>query len=475
MTTIVWYRQDLRIADNPALYAAAARGPVLPLYILDEVNPGPKWSPGGASRWWLHHSLATLRDNLGGLVLQRGDPRELLPDLVKASGATAVTWNRCYEPFAITRDTAIKSALQEQGVEVESFNGSLLHEPWDVKTGAGGPFKVYTPFWRACRGRPFAVPLRKPKLDIVTGAKSEHLDDWQLLPSKPNWAKGFEPIWQPGEAGARKRLDRFVKSGLADYRTERDRPDKDNISRLSPHLHFGEISPRQLFARMAIESQDRAKAASVEKFLAELGWREFSHHLLYHFPALPAENWRSAFDAYPWRDSEADLKAWQRGMTGYPLVDAGMRELWHTGFMHNRVRMVAASFLIKHLRIDWRRGEEWFWDTLLDADLANNAAGWQWVAGSGADASPYFRIFNPMMQGEKVDPDGAYVRRWCPELAKLPDEAIHAPFKAKPDVLAKAGIDLGRTYPKPIVDHDEARAKALAGYKKVRAEHGGAP
>jgi deoxyribodipyrimidine photo-lyase len=470
MTTIVWFRQDLRTADNPALAAAAARGPVLPLYILDEVNPGPKWSPGGASRWWLHHSLATLRDNLGGLVLQRGDPHELLSALVKASGANAVLWNRCYEPYAIARDTAIKSALQAQGVEVQSFNGSLLHEPWDVATGAGGPFKVYTPFWRACRGRPVAAPVRKPKLDIVTGGKSDRLDDWELLPSKPNWAKGFETIWQPGEAGARKRLDRFVKTGLADYRTQRDRPDKENISRLSPHLHFGEISPRQLWARMAIESEDQAKAASAEKFLAEIGWREFSHHLLYHFPTLPDANWRPAFDAYPWRDSEADLKAWQRGMTGYPLVDAGMRELWHTGFMHNRVRMVAASFLIKHLRIDWRRGEEWFWDTLLDADLANNAAGWQWVAGSGADASPYFRIFNPMMQGEKFDPDGAYVRRWCPELAKLPDDAIHAPFKAKPEVLAKAGVELGRTYPKPIVDHDEARAKALAGYKAVRAE-----
>jgi len=477
MTTIVWFRQDLRIADNPALSAAAARGPVLPLYILDDVNAG-SWRPGGASRWWLHRSLDALSADLGGLVLRRGNAREILPDLVKASGATAVFWNRCYEPYAIARDTAIKADLQKQGVEVQSFNGSLLHEPWDVKTGAGGPFKVYTPFWRACRGRPVDAPLRKPKLDIVASGQSEKIDDWKLLPTKPNWAKGFEDIWQPGETGARKRLDRFVKSGLAGYATGRDRPDQENISRLSPHLHFGEISPRQLVARMAIESEDRAKTASTktasaEKFLAEIGWREFSYHLLYHFPTLPEQNWRDAFDTYPWRDSAADLKAWQRGMTGYPLVDAGMRELWHTGFMHNRVRMVAASFLIKHLRIDWRRGEEWFWDTLLDADLANNAASWQWVAGSGADASPYFRIFNPMMQGEKFDPGGAYVRRWCPELAKLPDDAIHAPFKAKPDVLAKAGVELGRTYPNPIVDHDEARAKALAGYKKVQAERDG--
>jgi len=468
MTTIVWFRQDLRIADNPALNAAAARGPVVPLFILDDVSPGPKWRPGGASRWWLHHSLKALSADLGALALRRGDPRDLLPEFARKAGASAVFWNRCYEPFAIARDTAIKSALQGQGIEVQSFNAGLLHEPWEIATGSGGPFKVYTPFWRASRAKPVEAPLRKPKLDVQTILGSESLDDWGLLPQQPNWAAGWDTIWQPGERGARERLAAFVKTGLAGYKTLRDRPDCENISRLSPHLHWGEISPRQIFARMTMETEDRAKSASAEKFLAEIGWREFAYHLLYHFPTLPEDNWRRAFDAYPWRDSAADLKAWQRGLTGYPLVDAGMRELWQTGFMHNRVRMVAASFLIKHLRIDWRRGEEWFWDTLVDADLANNAAGWQWVAGSGADASPYFRIFNPMKQGETFDPDGAYVRRWCPELAKLPNDVIHAPFEASPEILKNAGVELGRTYPKPIVDHAQARAAALAGYQKVR-------
>ena len=297
---------------------------------------------------------------------------------------------------------------------------------------------------------------------------SDSLADWRLLPRDPNWAAGWETLWQPGEAGALVQFDEFVENGLARYREYRDRPDLQGTSRLSPHLHWGEISPRQIWARLALEAEDPLKRDSANKFLSEIGWREFAHHLLYYFPTLPEQNWRQTFDAYPWRDSADDFKAWQQGRTGYPLVDAGMRELWQTGWMHNRARMITASFLVKHLRIDWRRGEAWFWDTLLDANLANNAAGWQWVAGSGADASPYFRIFNPITQGKKFDPNGDYVRRWCPELARLPNEIIHEPFKAKPETLAQAGIKLGQTYPHPIVDHDQARGAALEGYSKVR-------
>jgi deoxyribodipyrimidine photo-lyase len=467
MTTLLWFRQDLRLRDNPALAAATARGRVVPVFILDDSDE--RWSPGAASLWWLHHSLDALRKELGALSLYRGDPRTILPQLVAQAKATAVVWNRCYDAHAIKRDTAIKEQLKRDGVTAESFNAALLIEPWEIQTGGGGPYKVFTPYWRAAQARGFAAPVPKPTtIDAHRLASSEKLDDWQLPPTKPDWAKDFAEHWTPGEHGALDRFEQFVAEDLAAYDELRDRPDKPATSRLSPHLHFGEISPRQIYARLATHQDDKTKSAGIAKFMSEIGWREFAHHLLYHFPTLPDANWREAFDAYPWRTSKADLKAWQRGATGYPLVDAGMRELWATGFMHNRVRMIAASFLIKHLRLDWRLGEQWFWDTLVDADLANNAAGWQWVAGSGADASPYFRIFNPVAQGEKFDPNGGYVRRWCPELSKLPDKFIHAPWKADAETLKAAGITLGKSYPKPIVDHDAARKAALDGYQKVR-------
>jgi deoxyribodipyrimidine photo-lyase len=471
MATIVWFRQDLRIRDNPALAAAAALGPILPVYILDEITPGPHWRHGGASRWWLHCSLTALADELGALTLRRGDPRTILPALIEETGATAVYWNRCYEPFAVDRDSQLKASLQAKGIEVASFNSSLLHEPWELTTGSGGAFKVYTPFWRASRARSVTYPFpvgQPPKANIVSWA-GDLLAKWNLLPTKPDWATGWQHLWQPGETGALAKLDKFVSSGLAGYRTRRDRPDLDGSSRLSPHLHFGEISPRQIWARLAVEAEDSSKRADVEKFCEELGWREFAYHLLYHFPSLPEDNWRRSFDRFPWRKNDRDFAAWQTGHTGYPFVDAAMRELWQTGWMHNRARMVAASFLVKHLRIDWRRGEAWFWDTLVDADLANNAAGWQWVAGSGADAAPYFRIFNPIVQGRKFDASGNYVRRWCPELARLSDDHIHAPFEAPPDVLAQCGVRLGENYPHPIVDHTAARRAALAGYEQVKA------
>lgn len=474
MKSIVWFRQDLRLADNPALAHAASKGAVVPVYILDESAEAR--AIGGASRWWLHHSLEALAKSLGGLVILRGNPRDLLPELARETQAQGVYWNRCYESYAIARDTQIKGRLTRDGIDVASFNGGLLFEPWTVQTKDGGPYKVYSPFWRACLQLPLEAPQPAPRVEFAkTDGLGVALEDLGLLPVKPNWAKDFAREWTPGEDGARNRLDAFLDDGIDGYAELRNRPDLPHTSRLSPHLHFGEISPRQIWAAATARAEaDKAARKDTEKFLAELGWREYSYHLLYHFPELPERNWRRAFDAYPWTTDTKHLAAWQRGKTGYPIVDAGMRELWATGYMHNRVRMIVASFLIMHLRIDWRRGEAWFWDTLVDADLANNAASWQWVACSGADAAPYFRIFNPMQQGRKFDPDGAYVRRWCPELARLPDAHLHAPFEASQDALREAGVALGVDYPKPIVDHTEARKAALAGYDKVKAAPAGA-
>lgn len=471
MTTLVWFRQDLRLTDNPALREAAAKGRIIPLFILeDPASSGDPHPLGGASRWWLHHSLARLCEALPGLTLLQGDPRALLPQLAEETGAEAVYWNRCYEPHAIARDSDIKADLKAKGIEVRSFKASLLYEPFELKTKTGGPYKVYSPFWRAAQELEIAPPLEKPAtIEIASGCSGGSLEHFGLLPRRPDWAKGWDDIWTPGEEGAAERLSAFLKTGLKGYGSLRNRPDLPNVSRLSAHLHFGDISPRQVWhetLRHMEAHPDQEKDGW--KFLSELAWREFSYHLLYHFPKLPEENWKPAFDAYPWRESEEDLKAWQRGQTGYPIVDAGMRELWQTGWMHNRVRMIVASFLIKHLRLHWHHGEEWFRDTLVDADLANNSASWQWVAGSGADAAPYFRIFNPMTQGEKFDPEGDYVRKWVPELAKLDTAYLHAPFDAPEAALRKAGVELGKSYPKPIVDHAKARQAALDGYEAVK-------
>jgi deoxyribodipyrimidine photo-lyase len=489
MTTVVWFRRDLRITDNPALLEASRRGDVVPLFILDEDGRGDAATSerlpadngagrplGGASRWWLHHSLSALGAGLGGLLLLRGRSAQVLSDVIAATNATAVYWNRSYEPLAVRHDTALKTAVSERGVEARSFIGNVLNEPWEVTGISGKPYEVFSPYWRACRARPLADPLPAP-----TGLRlarlprgGERLADWKLLPERPNWAAGWEPIWQPGEAGAQRQLAAFLANGLRGYSTLRDRPDLSHTSRLSPHLHWGEISPRQVAAATSrrVDSEP-ALGPDGDKLLSEIGWREFAIQLLFHHPLLAERNWRPAFDAYPWRDDPEAWDAWRCGRTGYPMVDAGMRELWQTGWMHNRARMIVASFLVKHLRLHWQRGEAWFWDTLVDADLANNANGWQWVAGSGADAAPYFRIFNPVTQGRKFDPDGAYVRRWCPELARLPAAFIHAPFEAPAGVLAAAGVVLGTTYPKPIVDHARARAAALAGYEAVRARSAG--
>ena len=467
---VVWFRHDLRLADNPALRAAGRR-PVVPLYVLDDGTPG-MWAPGGASRWWLHHSLNALDRALRvaglRLVLRRGDAATVVPAVACEIGAVQVLWNRCYEPFAIACDTAIGQSLRAAGIRAESFNASLLFEPSTVKTGSGAPYRVFTPFWRACLAAPPAAAAISTPRSLAGPPRwpdSDRLDDWQLTPTRPDWATGFGAVWRPGEDGAHARLRRFLDDRLGRYANSRDRPADDATALLSPHLHFGEIGPRQIWH--AVSRRDReggVPSAAAAKFLSELGWREFAYHLLFHFPTMPETNLRDGFDRFPWRKDAAALRAWQRGRTGYPIVDAGMRELWQTGWMHNRVRMIAASFLVKHLLIDWRDGARWFWDTLVDADLANNSAGWQWVAGTGADAAPFFRIFNPVAQGERFDPDGAYVRRWVPEIARLPDRWLHRPFVAPPDVLDAAGVRLGASYPAPIVDHAFARRRALAAF-----------
>jgi len=475
---LIWFRRDLRLDDHPALAAAVASGrPIVPVYIFDQGDETR--AIGAASRWWLDKSLRALGADLerrgSRLILRSGDVEPTLLDLVAETGAAAVFWNRLYEPGQTARDARLKARLKSQGIEVESFNASLLVEPWKVTTGSGGPFKVFTPFWRAAQPHlelspspPAPGRLNAP----MAWPASQALASWNLHPTRPDWSGGFD-IWTPGEAGAHARLKRFLAHGLSRYAEGRDHPAAEAISRLSPHLHFGEIGPRQIWA--AIEAAVQLSPAlnrDADKFKAELGWREFSHLLLFHEPSLPTENFKPAFDAFPWRDDEAAYLAWTRGQTGYPMVDAGMRELWTTGFMHNRVRMLVASFLVKHLLIDWRKGEQWFWDTLVDADLAANAASWQWVAGSGADAAPYFRIFSPVGQGQKFDADGQYVRKWIPELAGLPTFALHEPWTLDPAVLRAGGVTLGVTYPKPIVDHAFARQRALAALEATKAEQG---
>lgn len=468
---IVWFRNDLRLADNPALTMAAAHNrPVIPLFILEEGVDDP-WPIIGAARWRLHQSLAALAGDIaalgGRLILRRGRPAEILPALAAETGAHGVYWNRRYEPAAIARDAALKSALKAQGLSAETFNGALLFEPWEIKTGGGTPYKVFTPFWRACRtaatqpAEPLAAPARLP-FPAVTVA-GDQLDDWKLTPTAPDWAAEMRGAWDAGERAALARLTAFLDGPVDDYKAARDFPGTEGVSRLSPYLRFGEISPRQIWrAALVKAAADPARAAGAEAFLREVGWREFSYHLLYHFPHIAEAPFNEKFAGFGWLEDAKGLEAWRRGLTGYPIVDAGMRQLWRTGWMHNRVRMIVASFLVKDLLVSWREGAAWFWDTLIDADLANNSASWQWVAGCGADAAPYFRIFNPITQGEKFDPQGRYVRRWVPELAALPDRVIHQPWTASALVLREAGVTLGETYPLPIIDHGAARDRALA-------------
>jgi len=475
--TLVWFRLDLRLADNPALDAAVEHGrPVVPVFIWAPGEEDP-WAPGAASRWWLHQSLQALDTALrlagSRLILRCGRSLETLRALVGETGAAAVVWNRRYEPALTARDTRIKEALRADGLEVTSFNSALLNEPWTIANKAGRPFQVFTPFWRHCMSlaEP-AAPSRPPgKLrSLARWPKSDPLTSLELEP-KIDWAGGLQSAWQPGEAGAHQNLERFCREAFAHYAGNRNRPDQPGTSRLSPHLHFGEIGPRQIWHGLQQFARDSGLPETVwrgSQFLAEVGWREFAHHLLHHFPRTPVEPLRPEFAQFPWRTHADWLRSWQRGRTGYPIVDAGMRELWGTGWMHNRVRMIVASFLVKDLLISWQEGARWFWDTLVDADLASNTLGWQWTAGCGADAAPYFRIFNPVSQGEKFDPDGAYVRRWVPELAHLPAEWIHRPWEAPPLELRAQGVELGRTYPEPIVSHAIARNVALEALARIQ-------
>jgi deoxyribodipyrimidine photo-lyase len=449
--SIVWLRNDLRLTDNPALDHAINRGqPVLVLYILDEVSPGIR-PLGGATRWWLHHSLMNLQGRIaalgGTLIIRTGPAEQVLPAVIRDSQAEAIYWNRRYGA-AREIDQRLKEGLRQQGLTVQSFNGNLLFEPWTVTTGEGKPFRVFTPFWRACLASESPrTPLPEPStLSLVPGVPSDTIKSLDLLPHSPDWSKGLEAAWTPGEIGAWEKLQDFIETTLENYH-RRDEPAGKTTSRLSPHLRFGEISPHSIWHALEgalPQAAERNKA----KFLSEIGWREFSYNILFHQPDLHSKNFRPEFDAFPWGEPDQKiLRAWHKGQTGVPLVDAGMRELWATGYMHNRVRMVAASFLIKNLLVDWRLGEAWFWDTLVDADEANNPASWQWVAGSGADAAPYFRVFNPMLQAEKFDPGSEYIARWIPEWGT-------------PDYPAT-----------PIIDLKESRDRALAAFQALKGEH----
>jgi deoxyribodipyrimidine photo-lyase len=471
---IVWFRDDLRLADHPALTAAVATGaPVVCLYVLDE-NAGIR-PLGAASRWWLAQSLraldADLRKAGGSLVLRKGTAATIVARIARDIGASAVFWSKVHRATEAASAGQLAKALKDAGIAAHEMPGDLLAEPSRIRGSSGGGMRVFTPFWKRvlALGDP-PKPLPAPKqLSRGPSIASDELADWKLEPTTPDWAGGLRQSWRPGEAGAFARLKEFLDEKALGYGLSRDRPDRDATSHLSPHLRFGEISPRQIWyaARFAAARNGKI-AGDVDKFLSELGWREFCRHLLFDHPKLHAENLQRAFDAFPWVRDDAALRAWQQGRTGYPIVDAGMRELWHTGVMHNRVRMIVASFLVKHLLIDWRDGEAWFWDTLVDADPGSNPANWQWVAGSGADAAPYFRIFNPILQGEKFDAQGDYVRRWMGEIAKLPNTLIHKPWTASPLDLASAGVTLGQTYPQPIVDHKAARERALAAYARTK-------
>ena len=477
--TIVWFRQDLRLQDNMALHAALARGgPVVPLYILDEAGEWG-WPLGPAARWWLHGSLAALdaalRASGSRLIRARGEAEQVLRALVRATGAGAVYWNHRYELAAVAQDGWVEADLGDCGIEVRTFNSALLNEPHGVANRQGRPFQVFSAYWRLARTLPVAAPLKiaMPLPAPETWPRSTELDEFELLAAAGPGARHLGEFWHPGEENARRRLREFISQGMADYAEQRDLLAFAGTSRLSPHLHFGELGPRQIWA--AVKAAGRASGVfppnrGAAVFLDELGWREFAYHLLFNFPHTQELPLRDEFAAFTWAPDPGGkrLRAWQEGQTGYPVVDAGMRELAVTGWMHNRARMIVASFLVKHLRLPWRAGAAWFWRTLVDADLANNTLGWQWSAGCGADAAPYFRIFSPVLQGRKFDPAGDYVRRWVPELARVPTEHVHAPWEAPVHVLAASGVQLGETYPRPMVDHATARAEALAAFRQMR-------
>jgi len=468
-TAIVWFRRDLRLADNPALdRARKEHDHIVPVFIWDPQAEG-EWAPGAASRWWLHHSLAELSDRLekrgSRLIIAKGDTAEALSRICNATGARAVYWNRLYDPALVERDRDLKQSLRDDGIEVESCNGALLFEPWELLKEDDSPYLVFTPFWKQMQRRwrpPSSCPEPRKLQGPDRWPASVGLDSLSLLPTL-DWADGFSKRWSPGELGARRRLEKYCANGADDYDRTRNLPDRDGTSRLSPHLHFGEISPVQV--ALALDEAGELPAGKGRlSLLREIAWREFSWHLLFHHPETPLEPLKAQFSNFPWRDRKDyrdGLKAWQQGRTGIPLVDAGMRELWATGWMHNRVRMVVASFLSKNLLIPWQEGAKWFWDTLVDADLGNNTQGWQWTAGCGADAAPYFRVFNPVLQGEKFDPQGEYVRRWCPELSERSPKELHHPIQS--------GEGFG-DYPPAMVDLKGSRQRALEAYERIKRD-----
>lgn len=464
---IHWFRQDLRLSDNPALSHAARRGNVLPIYILDDENAGT-YAMGGASRLWLHHSLASLNNSLdGNLSVYRWNPVDILGDIASRFDIHIIYWNRCYEPWRTDRDATIREYLQSKGIDVASCNGSLLWEPWTIKKGDNTPYRLFTPFYR--KG---CLQAEQPRQPLTAPEHVKYLQDDEnsldlnalgLLPSI-RWDQQLESHWEIGEAGAHARFRQFINEGLSQYKDGRNLPARPYVSRLSPYLHFGEISPNQLWHTVHSIGDDQ----HTDQFCRELGWREFAYSQLYHNPDLPVKNLQLKFDAFPWVEDTALLNAWQKGKTGVPMVDAGMRELWQTGYMHGRVRMIVGSFLVKNLRLHWRHGERWFRDTLVDADLANNSVNWQWIAGCGTDAAPYLRIFNPVTQGQKFDPDGNYVRRFIPEIALLPDQYLFSPWETPEQTLKEAGIEPGITYPEPIVDFKKSRDAALAALQSLK-------
>lgn len=466
---LYWFRQDLRLSDNPALYEAAKSGQLLLIFILDDVNAG-QFALGGASKWWLHHSLTSLNKSLdGSLHFYKGNPADIISKLVKEHSINEVYWNRCYEPWQTERDTAIKQLLKDKGIQVNSYNGSLLWEPWDITKDDNTTYRVFTPYYKKCYtdGPRPRVPLSSPdNISFLSADNNSSVNDLELIVGA-KWADKFTSVWDIGEQAALDKFNEFRANGISDYKQGRNFPAKLNVSRLSPYLRFGEISPNYVWYNIQ-DNADSIADPNIDHFRSELGWREFSYYLLFHNPQMPKQNLKPSFDKFAWEKNLDNLEKWQQGMTGIPIVDAGMRELWQTGYMHNRVRMIVASFLIKNLLIDWKHGERWFWDCLVDADLANNSASWQWVAGSGCDAAPFFRIFNPVTQGQKFDPDGEYTKRFVPELKKLDPKYLFNPWEASSAELYLADIKLGTTYPKPIIDLKDSRARALEIYNSIK-------
>ena len=470
---IHWFRYDLRIADNPALHAALTAGHVLPVFILDDTDDVTS-KIGSASKWWLHQGLQSLNLSLGNrLFFCRGDSKEIIPRLAEQYGVEAVFWNRCYEPHWADIDRVVEEKLVRFGVAAKSFNGSQLWEPWEVDKRDGEPYKVFTPFFkRGCLSHSLPdEPVGLPELyrwkDNIKSQMS--LEDLGLL-SSHDWYQGLRERWVVSEDQAQKTLSGFLEEKLSGYSEGRDYPAQPKTSDLAPLIRWGQVSIHRIYRELCRKRESYVDLEAADRFFSQLGWREFSHCLLHHFPGLPDHNMQKKFDAFPWIEDDFMLKSWQSGNTGIPFVDAAMRELWQTGFMHNRLRMVVGSFLVKNLLIDWRLGRDWFWDCLVDADLANNSMGWQWIAGCGVDAAPYFRVFNPVLQGKKFDAGGEYTRRFVPELERLPTKFLFNPWEASDSILSEAGVVLGETYPRPIVDLRASRIRALKAYASIRGD-----